>query len=551
MVRMISHKDRLNIIIITLIAAMLFIPFLGGVHLFDWDEINFAESAREMIRSGDYLTVQIDYYPFWEKPPLFIWMQVLSMKIFGINEFAARFPNALAGIITLLVLYFSGRNLRDRQFGWLWSLVYAGSMLPHLYFKSGIIDPWFNLFIFVGIIYMIRYTDPGHDHHNTRYTILSAVFIGLAILTKGPVALLIFGLVAFIWMVISKQWRIILNFKFLGIYILFLILVGGLWFSLQILNGHANVIMDFIRYQIRLFTQEDAGHGGFLLYHFVVLFVGVFPASIFMLPSFRQFKDDHPSIRRFKTWMMVTFWVVLILFTIVNTKIVHYSSLCYFPMSFLATSFIYDLKKKNLPLRNWLKSIVGVMAIFFGLVPIAIQLFIKYKESIIESGKIHDAFAVGNLQAEVPWSGWEFMVGLILLTGVFGSLWLFRKHPFRQIMGIFISSLLFVNLTIMIIVPKVEGYSQNAAIEFFKGISGEDCYVDTWGYKSYAHLFYFRKPPPGPVRNDDLEHVLTGDIEKKVYVSVKNIKASDFSEQYPGFIRLFEKNGFVFFVREP
>ena len=45
-------------------ALLLFIPFLGGLHLFDWDEINFAESAREMILTGDYLTVQIDFIPF-------------------------------------------------------------------------------------------------------------------------------------------------------------------------------------------------------------------------------------------------------------------------------------------------------------------------------------------------------------------------------------------------------------------------------------------------------------------------------------------------------
>ena len=76
-------------LIILLAGATLFFPFLGGVHLFDWDEINFAEAAREMIETGDYLTVKINYQPFWEKPPLFIWMQVLSMKLFGINEFGA------------------------------------------------------------------------------------------------------------------------------------------------------------------------------------------------------------------------------------------------------------------------------------------------------------------------------------------------------------------------------------------------------------------------------------------------------------------------------
>ena len=52
---------------VILISLALFYPFLGMVHLFDWDEINFAEAAREMIATGDYSVVQINYLPFWEK----------------------------------------------------------------------------------------------------------------------------------------------------------------------------------------------------------------------------------------------------------------------------------------------------------------------------------------------------------------------------------------------------------------------------------------------------------------------------------------------------
>ena len=92
---MINFNKQYSYGLIILFGLLFYVPFLGGVHLFDWDEINFAESAREMIISGNYLNVQINFQPFWEKPPLFIWIQVLSMKIFGINEFAARFPNAL------------------------------------------------------------------------------------------------------------------------------------------------------------------------------------------------------------------------------------------------------------------------------------------------------------------------------------------------------------------------------------------------------------------------------------------------------------------------
>jgi len=137
-------------------AILFFIPFLGSVHLFDWDEINFAESAREMIVTGNFGRVQIDFHPFWEKPPLFFWMQALSMKLFGINEFAARFPNAVIGILTIFLFYLIGKKLYDEKFGLIWSLAYLGSFLPHLYFKSGIIDPFFNFFMFLGVVFLAK-----------------------------------------------------------------------------------------------------------------------------------------------------------------------------------------------------------------------------------------------------------------------------------------------------------------------------------------------------------------------------------------------------------
>src|SRR6202140_5326918 len=61
--------------VIAAVAAFSFIPWLGRLHLFDWDEINFAEGAREMLVTGNYRDVQIEFQPFAEKPPLFMWVQ--------------------------------------------------------------------------------------------------------------------------------------------------------------------------------------------------------------------------------------------------------------------------------------------------------------------------------------------------------------------------------------------------------------------------------------------------------------------------------------------
>jgi 4-amino-4-deoxy-L-arabinose transferase-like glycosyltransferase len=543
---MLKRVSTYHLIIIA-VSALLFIPFLGGVHLFDWDEINFAESAREMILTHDYLTVQVNFEAFWEKPPLFAWFQVLSMKTFGINEFAARFPNAIGGIITLLVLFNIGKKLYNEKFGLIWVLVYGASILPHFYFKSGIIDPWFNFFIFLGIYYFFLFAK--ERKLQLKWVFWSAFFIGLGILTKGPVALLLFLLTAFIFMFLGKSYRRFLNFKTIVVYALTVSIVGGFWFILQVLNGNSDILVKFIEYQIRLFTIEDAGHGGFLLYHFVVLFFGVFPASIFALKSFRRYSDDKAEHAQFRVWMIILFWVVLILFTIVNTKIVHYSSMCYFPMTFLAAYIINRIFDNNQQFDKWMKITIGVIATILGLAVAGLQFFVAYKEKIIASGIIKDDFAMGNLQAEVYWSGFEFLVGALLIVGVLFSLSYYKRTQ-NQIVGIFVSSLLFINLSMIFIVPRVEKYSQNAAIEFYKEVSNEDCYLTTFIFKSYAIYYYFDKQVPENKNEHDQNWLFRGEIDKPVYVVCKNTAEKDLIKYYPDFEKIKSKNGFVFFKRE-
>ncbi len=545
-----KHRILIYGLFIVLGAALLFVPFLGGIHLFDWDEINFAESAREMIVTRNYLTVQINFKPFWEKPPLFIWMQVLSMKIFGINEFAARFPNAVCGILTLLILFNTGRRLYDEKFGLIWVMVFTGSFLPFFYFKTGIIDPWFNLFIFAGIYFIILFTGNA-EKKNWLYLVLSAVLIGLAILTKGPVALLIFVLTVLLYWIFNGFYLPV-TFPNILSFAMILVFVGGFWFILQIISGNSDIITDFINYQIRLFQTKDAGHGGFFLYHFLVLLFGVFPASVFALQGFIRHPSDDIEKRSFTRWMIILFWVVLVLFTIVRTKIVHYSSLCYFPITYLAASVIYKIINKEIEYRKWLNYLLVPSGILYALAVALVPFIDSYRQQIIDSGIIRDEFATGCLQAEVSWSGLEPVAGIILLAGIIIFQLNFRGKNFQKgVISLFIASTLFIFLSILVIAPAAEKYAQNAVIEFFKERSNEDAYFGTIGYKSYAHYFYTRKKMPADIRSLDTQWLLTGDIDRKVYFSMKIDKKNKLLPLYPELEILYEKNGFLFCVRNP
>jgi 4-amino-4-deoxy-L-arabinose transferase-like glycosyltransferase len=541
-----------NNVIIFLVASLLFIPFLGAVHLFDWDEINFAESAREMIASRNYFLVQINYLPFWEKPPLFIWMQVLSMKIFGINEFAARFPNGVCGIVTLLVLFNIGRRLINEKFGWIWILTYAGSLLPHFYFKSGIIDPWFNLFIFLGIFYFILFSRPritNTEKPKLRVLALSAVFIGLAILTKGPVALLIF-ILCFLVYWISIRFEQLLSVKEILFFGFLVLLVGGSWFLLLILNGDGGLIKEFIWYQVRLFTTGDAGHGGPFFYHWIVLLFGCFPMSVIGLQSFKRNTSDAPGEAYFKKWMLIMFWVVLILFSVVKTKIIHYSSLCYFPLSFLATYVIVRLIDGRLAWNKFVGIMLMFLAIVLGILISSLPVIDHYKNKIIAAGMIKDKFAVECLKANVPWSGLEWLIGMALIVGIAWMLVLIHQRVVQTaLIGIFLVSLVTANIAMTVIVPRVEQYSQAAAIRFYQSLKGKGCYVATLGFKSYAQFFYQAKKQPENKDSYNTDWLLSGPVDKPAFFVCKIDKVAGIAGQYPQLKELYRENGFVFLVR--
>jgi len=528
------------------LSVALFPLAIGSVHLFDWDEVNFAEASREMIVNHNYFNVQINFLPFWEKPPLFFWFQVLCMKLFGINEFASRLPNVLVGISSILILYTIGKKVVSKKFGFIWGLAYLGSLLPHFYFKSGIIDPLFNLFIFSALYFFYLY----QIEYRKKHLLIASILSGLAVLTKGPVGVLIIFLVI-VFYVIAK-WKSI-KIKVLDIIIAIVIILGitSVWFISELINGGGITLFKaFFDYQVRLFTSSEAGHGQPFYYHFVVLFFGCFPISLIAFPYIlkRRFgMFDSKRIEDFYLLNFIVFWVVLLLFSITTTKIVHYSSMCYFPLSFIAAYVIFQKSNENKHLPKTSLILITIVGVILSILFTALPLVIKFKDSIIPL--IKDPFAVANIQLPVHWGGYEFLIGVIYLIFF---IWVLRqiRNTIQYLVYLFILNALMLNLLMILIVPKVEQHVQGSLISFFEKHQNSNEYVVTYGFKSYAQHFYTNKQNPqnSSAKNDDWLYM--GAIDKPTYIVCKITSKSEV-EKFKYVKYLYEKGGFVFFRRNP
>jgi 4-amino-4-deoxy-L-arabinose transferase-like glycosyltransferase len=368
------------------------------------------------------------------------------------------------------------------------------------------------------------------------------------VLTKGPVALLIFGLAGIAYL-IYVRFRVKIGLMHVLLFFAGLVLTGGSWFALQLLGGHGDTVRDFIVYQVRLFSTKDAGHGGFPGYHIVVLMFGMFPASAFLFGGLKSSSDENAFQNTWRKVCIILLLTVVILFEIVQTKIVHYSSLAYFPLSFLAALSIYRVLEGRAKYSRLTRILLQVIYILIALAILTICMAGLYKEKLIGSGLIKDPFALGNLQAYVDWTGVEILVIPLLILAV--ELFFLLKKPAAKIIALFSLTMVFTFTTMFVFIEKIEGYTQNSALDFYRAKSKVDCYIQPLGFKSYAHLFYSNKQPQTNPNYTDREWLLHGDIDKPAYFVYKINKKEEYLKRYPHLFILYEQNGFIFAARYP
>jgi 4-amino-4-deoxy-L-arabinose transferase-like glycosyltransferase len=483
------------------------------------------------------------------------------MKIFGVNEYAARFPNAFIGVATLVTVYYAGKRLiNDRMATW-WVLLYVASWLPHFYFKTGIIDPVFNFFIFFAFFqfHLMRF-----GHRQTLHAFLSGLSLGLAVLTKGPVAILVSGISFMIYIIVNRGLN---GYKLKHLFtVAFALLVPVcLWLGATAYKFGADYgkwfLNEFITYQIRLFSTEDADHGGPFFYHFIVLLAGCFPASIFLFQYTDKRVTENAPAQDFTKWMWILFWVVLIIFSIVKTKIVHYSSLCYFPLTYLAAIQVYRLSNLPYKFKRWVQVIMLFIGTLLAAAITLLPIVAIHKNELIPH--IDDVFFVNNLKANVQWSYAECTWGIIYFVGIVVSVLLMNKSFRKGALLLCFLQILIIQVTMLHFTPKIEAYSQRAAIDYFKSFADKDVYIHSLGYKSYANLFYAKKrPATNPnyrsVRVDregnavqpeaNEQWLMNGKTDKEVYFICKIQDKEKYGKMRRMQI-LGEKNGFVFLKR--
>jgi len=470
---------------ILLLGSLIFIWNLGNVGLVDETEPLFAEAARQMIVRNDWITPYFNEDTRFDKPPLVYWLMAIAYKIVGVNEWGARLPSALSAIALMGMLFYILKRysptLRDRVTPWfaaaLGTAIYALHPLTIVWGRTGVSDMLLTSCMSIALLcffYGYANQDPVANTPEkkrfslalpTRAYLLSYLFIVLAVLTKGPVGIVLPGLIIGAFLIYTGRfWEVWREMRpILGIGLILVLTLP--WYLLVTwANGEKFIDSFFGYHNVERFTSVVNNHSAPWYFYFLVVAVGFVPWSTFLPLAIAHTQFWKRSITRRQPrseqlGLFAVFWFagVFLFFTVAVTKLPSYV-LPLMPAAAILVALLWqaaqtpDFSKRGLRFSGVVNSLVFIGgAIALPMVPHLVEndpLMPKLTEilegsSIVEHGVTilgFTAIAILGLlilkRSEWLWLpnlvGFFALFSLVLMPSLF-ILDAQRQEPLRQL----------------------------------------------------------------------------------------------------------------------
>lgn len=386
-----KHGDLFTFLGLLLLCYFIFFFNIGNYALMDVDETRYVSMARDMFHSKDFLTLYLNGEYFFEKPPLYFWGECLSFALFGkVNEFTARFPVALYGTLSTLLVYFTGKKIISRRYGFISALILATTLEFVMLAKFAILD--IVVTTCIGFSVMFGFLTQFVNDKNKKYMWwLFYIFSGLAVMAKGIPGFVVPFAVMFFVTLYNKTFKQIFKPQYIlpGFALFFLIVLpwhivmlkmhDPLFFNEYIMKHHIN----------RFFSSSEIDREQPFYFYFVTVLWGLIPwvfsgiaVGITKLKTFKNIAvSELNNYQKFMMFNIIALIVTMLFFSSSSTKLITYILPVYFftafILGFIWEDYIFNEKYKK-PV-NLSVYILGGICIFAAIVACFMQYYLPAK----------------------------------------------------------------------------------------------------------------------------------------------------------------------------
>jgi len=411
-----KHPEFFTILGLLIFCYFMFFYGIGHYALMDVDETRYITMARDMFHSKDYMTLFLNGQFFFEKPPLFFWGEVLSFKLFHVvNEFSARFPVAMYGTLSTLLLYFTGKKAVSRKYGIISALILATSVEFIILAKYAILDILLATCIefaicFGFLTYFVK------EENKKYFWWLFYIFSGLAVMAKGVPGIAVpFGTMFFV-SIFTKKFKEIFKPQYIIPGSILFLLVALPW-HLLMFKIHDPLFFNeyIIKHHLARFIDSSHELGRKQpFYFFMLTFLWGFcpwilsAITIFISEVKKWFKKDFSGLmsieltntQKYLAFNLIAFVVTMAFFSSSSSKLITYI----LPIYFAAASLMAWAWVQYIDNAKYEKPIQVATYILFGLFFVAsiVALFTQF-------------FLPKEIYADIVCVKW-FTIGLLFVS---------------------------------------------------------------------------------------------------------------------------------------
>jgi 4-amino-4-deoxy-L-arabinose transferase-like glycosyltransferase len=533
---------------------VLFFFRLGTPGLFDADEPAYAQAAREMLETGDWVTPHFNGRPRFDKPILFYWLIALSYRVFGVTEFAVRVWSALAAVILTAAIARAARKSFGPPADLLAGLAFTTNLLTALLARAAVTDMLLTLFVTLAILSGLEAlaAPPGR-----RWAVLAWAAMGAAVLVKGPVGLLIPGMALGGTLLVFRELRRGLTCLFPWQGPALFAAITFPWYILVLAaNGWAFVEGFVIKHHLTRYSGVVSSHAGPLWFYVPVALVGFFPWSGFLPRALwqagRVARRRAAPDRADRLLVACACWAVGVFafFSLAGTKLPSYLFPAFPGLALLVGAAGILNEKPTTPVERvprwiddaapWIIGVTGgALALGFGLVPWILGVLRPRVGGILEGVSAPVGLAWG-------------LAGLVAL-GTAGAL--MARGFWRPTVLAAMMSLLIITAG-GVVAPQVYAIVQGPLREFAEAarqILGGQGTLAVYGLNAPTIVFYAeqRVTPLGPGSPDGLDEIRRLLRGGRPLVVITRGAHAPRLDGVPGLFRLKARGGYAIYSSLP
>lgn len=322
-IRQSSALNPGKILLLVLLYSLLWFGTLNYRHLIPSDEGRYAEMAREMLVTGDWITPRYNGYKYFEKPPLQIWATAAAFQAFGIGDWQARLWTALTGFLTILCIGFTGARIYNARAGWLGALVLASSPMWVIAGHFNSLDMGLSAFLVAALCSLLFAQSSENKTLSRNWMWACWACMALATLSKGVIGIAIPAMVFVVYSISAWDWKIWKRLYLISGIALYLAITAP-WFALVARRNPEFLEFFFIHEHLQRFTQDDHSRTGPIYYFIPLLLIGFLPWIAQIPSSIAQAWRERRGYFS-PSWLLVCWFLVILgFFSISHSKLPGY-----------------------------------------------------------------------------------------------------------------------------------------------------------------------------------------------------------------------------------